>query len=189
MSLLMDRLDLVHRSLDAAGIDHAVGGAIALAVHVREPRFTADIDLNVIADPLAPQELIRALPTDVTVTTDTATQIRLHGQVRLYFEGPPVRTPLDLFLPVHQPYHQLVADRAETVSFLSTGLKVITATDLMVFKSLFARSKDWVDIETLGQEGVGDIDEASRWVLEITDDPVRVARLRAAWTHGAELNR
>lgn len=74
MSLLMERLDLVHRSLDAAGIDHAVGGAIALAVHVREPRFTADIDLNVIADPQSPQKILRGLPAAVTVTST-----RLHA--------------------------------------------------------------------------------------------------------------
>ena len=48
--LLLQRLSSVHQHLSQAAIDHAVGGAIALAVHVREPRFTADIDLNVLAD-------------------------------------------------------------------------------------------------------------------------------------------
>ena len=40
----------VDRSLDAAGIAHAFGGAIALA-YCAKPRGTKDIDINVAVEP------------------------------------------------------------------------------------------------------------------------------------------
>jgi len=175
------RLRAVHSALDAAGFEHAVGGAIALAVHVLEPRFTADIDLNVIADPEDPEPLLAALPPEITVHPLAARDLRATGQTRLIWPDPD--TPVDLFLPQHPTFHRLVTDRAEEVDFLGEGIKVLSATDLMVFKMLFDRAKDWVDIEAMLQAGAGDPDEAAQWVSEFVgaDDHrlARFARLRA----------
>lgn len=175
--VLLRRLVAIHEALAGAGFDHAVGGAIALAVHVREPRFTADIDLNVIADPARPDELLSVLPPDVEIHATAADEIRRDGQTRLLWRDP--TTPLDLFFPQHPTYHRLVADRAELWEFPGASIKVMTATDLMVFKSLFDRSKDWVDIESLVECEAGDAAEAAEWIAEFvgTDDP-RFQRLR-----------
>lgn len=176
--LLLGRLQAVHRALDAAGFAHAVGGAIALAVHVREPRFTADIDLNVIADPDHPEPLLRCLPPEVIVPARAAEEIRRDGQTRVIWPDPD--TPVDLFLPQHPTYHRLVTDRARAVDFLGEDIPVMDATDLMVFKVLFDRSKDWVDIESLLENRAGDVDEAVRWLTEfLGEDDSRLSRLRS----------
>lgn len=175
--LLLQRLRAIHAGLDVAGFEHCVGGAIALAVHVREPRFTADIDLNVMADPSQPEALWAALPDDVVVHDAAASEIRRDGQTRLIWPDPV--TPVDLFLPQHPTFHQLVNDRAVPVDFLGEGIRVMSATDLIVFKSMFDRSKDWVDIETMIECGSGDVDEAVRWLTQFFgSDDSRIARLR-----------
>lgn len=174
---LLVRLRAVNAALTAAGYEHAVGGAIALAVHVRDPRFTSDIDLNVIADALHPEPLLACMPDGVVVHDSAAEEIRSSGQTRLIWPDP--MTPVDLFLPQHPIYHRLVTDRAESADFLGAGIKVISATDLMVFKMMFNRSKDWVDIETLLEAGAGDPTEAARWIADfLGEDDVRLSRLR-----------
>jgi hypothetical protein len=181
--VLLQRLTDVHEHLSAAGIDHAVGGAIALAVHVREPRFTADIDLNVLADADHPQHLLDHLPPEVHVPPDTAATIRRDGQVRLFWPDP--RTPLDLFFPQHPRFHAQAVARAEPWDFLGPTIKVLQATDLIVFKALFARPKDWVDISAMAEAGAGDLDEATQWIDEIlgSGSPNAVS-LAQAWADG-----
>jgi hypothetical protein len=153
----------VHRALDAAEIEHCIGGAVALAVHA-EPRFTADIDLNVMADPQDPGSLLGCLPSDLDIHRSAAREIERDGQTRLMWRNP--ATPLDLFLPQHPSYHQLVNDRAVLWDFAGVEIKVMTATDLMVFKMLFDRAKDWVDIESLLEVGAGDPQEAAHWIRQ-----------------------
>ena len=46
-----DRVKEIHASLDAHGIPHAFGGAIALIYGVSDPRLTHDIDLNIAVAP------------------------------------------------------------------------------------------------------------------------------------------
>lgn len=175
--LLLQRLQALHEGLADAGIDHAVGGAIALAVHVLEPRFTSDIDLNVTVDAQRPQALLAAMPAGVVIGEDAPSVLAREGQIRLGWPSPD--TPVDLFLPQHPVYHHLVVDRAQEVDFLGAGIKVLTATDLMVFKALFNRSKDWVDIESLLEAGAGDVPEALGWLDEFlgAGEP-RTMRLR-----------
>ena len=45
---LPDKVVLVHGALNGRGINHAFGGALALAYYA-EPRSTIDIDINVFA--------------------------------------------------------------------------------------------------------------------------------------------
>ena len=176
MPVLLVRLRAIHEALDGSGFDHAVGGAIALAVHVKEPRFTSDIDLNVMADPDHPEALLGCLPNGIVVHPGAAGEIRRDGQTRLLWPEP--NTPVDLFLPQHPTYHRLVNDRAVPVDFLGHGIKVLSATDLMVFKAMFDRSKDWVDIETLLDNQAGNPDEAAAFLGEfLGEDNPRIARL------------
>lgn len=164
--------------MESVGIDHAIGGAIALAGHVREPRFTANIDLNVVADPHHPQKLLEALPHEISIPPDAAEIIARNGQIRLMWQEPSPVTPLDLFWPVDPVFHALVVSRAQQVGFLGQGIKVMTATDLMVFKTLFNRSKDWVDIESLIEAGIGDVAEAVDWITRFVGQDSRVERLK-----------
>lgn len=176
MPVLLQRLRSVHEHLSAAGYDHAVGGALALAVHV-EPRFTADIDLNITADADRPEGLLATLPDDLEQDESAAATLRSDGQLRLWWRHP--STALDIFLPQHPTYHHLVVERAIPVDFLGEGIKVITPTDLVIFKSLFNRPKDWVDIEALLTESDPDVDEALTWLAEFLGEDNRLDRLRS----------
>lgn len=178
----------VSARLEHAGVAHGLGGALALAYHVQDARATADIDINVSSDPQDPESLYRLLPGDVPWGPTDVEAARRDGQVRLLWphpEGPArVPIPLDIFFPQHE-FHALVASRVEPVPMLGAVVPVISATDLVVFKSLFNRSKDWPDIEELVRYGKVDVQEARRWVEVIVgpQDP-RVARLTRAVEDG-----
>lgn len=190
--LVLERSVLLHESLDAAAIPHALGGALALAYHVADARGTNDIDLNVSIDPEAPEPLFAALPAGLPWTSEDVARVRRTGQVRLYWphpDGPPTQPiPVDLFLP-QDDFHAVVAARIELVPMLNTTVPIISATDLTIFKALFSRGQDWVDIEELLRYGTVDADEVARWLTELLgeDDP-RLRRLadlrgRAASPH------
>lgn len=181
--LVLERAVLLHECLESAGIPHALGGALALAYHVEEPRGTNDIDLNVTIDPSNPQPLFDALPSGLPWTARDVDSIRVTGQVRLYWphpDGPPTQPiPVDLFVPQDE-FHAVVAARTELVPMLETTVPIISATDLTIFKALFSRGKDWVDIEELLLYGTVDIEEVTRWLVALlgADDP-RLPRLAA----------
>jgi hypothetical protein len=177
--IVLERAVDVHHRLDRAGVGHAIGGALALAYHVAQARATNDIDLNVSVDPRHAEPVFRLLPADVPWTEDDVAAVRRDGQVRLRWPipeaGPPI--PLDLFFPQHE-LHAAVAERAELVPMLDASVPILSATDLLVFKALFDRRKDWADIEELIKFGKPDVDEARRWLVQIVggrDD--RLARL------------
>jgi hypothetical protein len=181
--LVLERTVEVHRHLRAAGIGHAVGGALALAYHVGEPRATRDIDLNVSSDADHPELVYRLLPPGVQWDDGDVVAARRDGQVRLWWphpdDEPPI--PLDLFFPQHA-FHAVVARRVETVPMLGVDVPIVSATDLAVFKMLFNRSKDWPDVEELLRYGKVDAAEAARWLATIVgqeDDRMsRFAELR-----------
>ena len=172
--LVLERALAVHHSLDAAGVPHALGGALALAYHVEEARATRDLDLNVTADPARPAELFRALPQGVPWGKGDVRAVRSTGQVRLLWPHPDGQPPipLDLFFPQHA-FHATVMTRTELVVMLDDTIPIISATDLTVFKMLFDRRKDWADIEELLRFGKVDVAEARRWLTALVgqDDP------------------
>jgi hypothetical protein len=166
--IVLERTIDVHRRLDRAGIAHAIGGALALAYHVAQARATSDIDLNVSADPQQPQAVFARLPADVPWSDHDVAAVRRDGQVRLRWPlpdgGPPI--PLDLFFPQHALHDALTA-RAELVPMLDTTVPILSATDLLVFKALFDRRKDWADIEELLRFGKADVEKARSWLVKI----------------------
>lgn len=170
---LVAKVLLLHDALDAGGVPHAFGGALALALHVEQPRGTADIDVNISVPTEQAADVLRHLPAEVEHDASSVARIDADGQVRLWWG----RTPLDLFFPQHL-LHQVVAGRVVTMPLGSGAIPVLSATDLTIFKALFDRTKDWADIEEMLAFGSPDVAEALAWLTEIVgaDDP-RVARL------------
>jgi hypothetical protein len=172
--VVLERAVQVHRLLQRAGVPHAIGGALALAYHVGEARATRDIDLNVAADPADPVALFALLPDDIPWGAADVARVRETGQVRLLWPHPDGQPPipLDLFFPQGR-LHEQVNQRAEWVAMLDDVVPIVSATDLIVFKMLFDRRKDWADIEELLRHGKADPTEARRWLTEIVgpDDP------------------
>ena len=174
MTTFVEKIEQVHQSL--AAVPHAFGGALALAFHVESPRATADIDLNIALPVAAAREVLTALPRGVAWSEADVTAVQRDGQVRVLWDG----TPLDLFFP-QDALHELVAARTIQVPFRGGSIPIISATDLTIFKTLFDRPKDWVDISEMLAYGTVDAAEALRWVRRLLGrtDPrcVRLAGL------------
>lgn len=174
MSSLGELLFAVDHSLDEARIPHAVGGAIALAYCTLEPRATRDLDFNVFVGPSRAREVLAALPEGVERTGERLARLERDGQVRLRAGS----TPIDLFLSV-LPFHDYVQAHIRRVPFEGRTIPVVDCTALAVFKAMFARPRDWVDIEAMVEAGSLDVDEAIGWVREMAGDDKRVAKLNA----------
>jgi hypothetical protein len=163
MSELGDRLLAVHDALERARIPHAIGGAIALGYCTLEPRGTRDLDVNVFVGPNRVKDVFAALPEPVALDGLSLERAERDGQVRLWWE----QMPLDLFFSV-LPFHAQVAAEVRRVPFEGRTIPVVGCTALAVFKAMFDRPRDWVDIEAMIEARSIDLDEALRWVVEMT---------------------
>jgi pimeloyl-ACP methyl ester carboxylesterase len=168
---LVDKILALDEALEEASIGHAFGGALALAFYTREPRATADIDLNIFLEAVEVAHVLGALPFGVAVADGDEERARQNDQVRLWWG----RTPVDLFFEA-SPFHLGVAERAVQHRFGDSELPFLAANDLAVFKALFDRPKDWLDIEAMFQAGA--LDQA--WIVEtlttLVGDDRRVSR-------------
>ncbi|MGN6472545.1 MAG: hypothetical protein ACTHK4_02710 [Mycobacteriales bacterium] len=176
MTSFVDKIVEVDRSLAAAGIDHAFGGAICLGFHIAAPRATIDLDLNLFPSPRRARPVLQALPAGVEWSAADASQIARDGQARVFWEG----TPIDMFFPQHE-IHEALRERIERVPFGGTTIPILSATDLTIFKALFNRPKDWVDIAEMLAYGEVDAADVRRWLVRIVGakDP-RVAKWETA---------
>lgn len=173
MTSIVDRVRAVAAALDDAGIDWALGGALALAYATEEPRGTRDIDVNVFIEATEAARVFAALPAGV-VHGETDVRAALDDeQVRLWWDD----TPVDVFFAA-SPFHLEVAHRCRTVPFAGRSINVLAPDDLAVFKAMFDRPKDWVDIDEMAASGALDRAVCGRRLAALlgTDDP-RVARI------------
>jgi hypothetical protein len=133
------------RVLEAAGVPYAIGGAIAYGFW-GVPRGTRDLDVNVFlpadrADAVVETLVVAGLEIDRTVARATALE---RGDARGLYDD----IPVDLFF-LSIPLHESAARRTVQVTLLDTPIRVLSAEDLTVFKLLFFRGKDVVDVERL----------------------------------------
>ncbi|MCA1712137.1 MAG: hypothetical protein LC789_11080 [Actinobacteria bacterium] len=175
MTSLVDKVLAVAQSLDAAAIPYAFGGALALAYCTEDPRGTRDIDVNafVPADQAAP--VLAGLPAGVRIPARTAERIATDGQVRLWWDD----TPVDLFLD-YAPLHRQAARHVRAVPFAGTTIRILGPVELVLFKALFDRPKDWVDIAAVVDADAVDRRAVRRGLLALVgaEDP-RLARWEA----------
>ena len=162
MTPFVDKITAVDLQLSAAGVEHAFGGAICLGFHVESPRATADIDVNITADPGTGRQVLAALPSEVVWDESDVAQIARSGQARVFWD----RTPLDLFFRQHA-LHGVVASRVQHVAFAGRQLPILSATDLAIFKSLCDRPRDWADIAAMLEYGQVDVVEVRRWLTTL----------------------
>ena len=178
VGVLVARLLALHDALDMASIPHAFGGAIALAYCTHEPRGTRDIDVNIFVDHDQAAGALAALPPEVEQPPGTLERIERDGQIRLWWDD----TPVDLFFDM-LPIHRRAARHRRLVPLAGATIPVLGPTELVVFKAMFDRTKDWADIEAVFETREAAIDEVERLLIELVgvDDP-RVGRIRAATT-------
>lgn len=170
---LVEKLLALSEALEAADVPHAFGGAVALAYLTEEPRGTRDLDVNVFVPASAPQPALAALPDGVAVPEGTAERIMEDGQVRLWWDD----TPVDLFFD-YAPLHAQAARGARRVPFAGREISVLGPIELVLFKALFDRPKDWVDIAVVLEAGAVDADRALATLEDLVGaDDHRVTRL------------
>ncbi|HEU4598788.1 MAG TPA: hypothetical protein VFS26_03500 [Solirubrobacterales bacterium] len=165
--------------MKARSLPHAFGGAIALAYCVEEPRGTRDLDVNIFVDAERAAEVLAALPEGVRVEEADVEKVIRDGQTRLFWEG----VPIDVFLN-NLPLHEEVANGVLWVPLEGREIPVLDCASLVIFKSFFARTRDWGDIEDVALATPEDVDAALKAVAGLVgeDDPSyqRLAEISAA---------
>lgn len=176
---MIDKILALHDSLAAAEVDHAFGGALALAYCTEHPRGTIDIDVNLFVDPSRAREVLEQLPDGVRWTNPDVERAAREEQLRLFWD----RTPVDLFFATHEFHDQAAAGR-RSVEFADTTIPVLGCVELAVFKCLYDRTRDWADLEAMHAAGALDADTAAGWLARLLgpDDP-RLARLTTLARH------
>lgn len=171
---LPDKIVAVAQALDR--VPHAFGGALALAYYA-EPRATIDIDLNVfVAATKAERVRLALAPVGGVMSDDEIAVAERDGQVRVDFDG----TPLDLFFS-YDDFHEAAFGGRRQVPFAESQIWVLSASHLAVCKAVFARPKDWVDLDAMVAMGAPiDAAEVMRWVGRIVGDTDRRYRRIAA---------
>jgi hypothetical protein len=165
---LIQKLLAIHEALKARSLPHAFGGAIALAYCVEEPRGTRDLDLNIFIASEKAAEVVSALPEGVRAEEEDIAKIRRDGQARLFWDG----VPIDIFLN-NLPLHEEVANGVQWVEMVGTQIPVLDCASLVVFKSFFARTRDWGDIEEVALATPEEVEAALKTVASLVgeDDP------------------
>lgn len=133
------------KALEAARIPYAIGGAIAYGFF-GAARGTHDVDINLFvsgegAAPALGALVSAGLEIDEPVALRTAVE---RGDARGVFQG----LPVDLFFN-SIPAHERAAARTRVVTLHGVHLRVLSPEDTAVFKMLFFRGKDLIDIERL----------------------------------------
>lgn len=148
---LLAKIISCHQHLQKAGIDHAFGGALALAWCTASARGTIDIDINLLVGNEQVDAVLSALPDAVQWTQADKQRLLRDSQHRLWWEA----TPLDLFFNSTN-YHQRLAAHVRWEEFGGHQLPFLSCEDLAVFKVFFDRTKDWADLEAMQQAGTLD---------------------------------
>lgn len=177
---LPEKILSIDARLEAARLPHAFGGALALAYYAT-PRATIDIDVNVFVDADRSDEVFGVLAPLGVERPDAreAERLRRDGQARVRWG----RTPIDLFF-AYDPFHEACLARRRIVPFgEGETIHVLSAEDLVVFKSIFDRDKDWRDIDELVFAMDDDLDAV--WILDwleriVGRDDARWARASSA---------
>lgn len=133
------------KALTAAKIPHAVGGAIAYGFF-GVARGTHDVDLNLFVDGESAAGAIDVL-IDAGLSIDRSSAIgsaRERGDARGTYSGMPV----DLFFN-SIPTHERAFRRLKNVTLHGVPIQVLSPEDTAIFKMLFFRGKDLVDVERL----------------------------------------
>lgn len=131
--------------LEAANCEYALGGAIALGFWA-EPRGTLDVDVTLylpLDDAAGCMELLAKIGCqfDHRRTEDMLNQ---HGFCQVQLLG--IR--LDVFLPI-SPFYEAAKRRRREVPIGSRSAYIWDAETLCVFKMMFFRQKDLVDIQSI----------------------------------------
>lgn len=169
---LPDKVIALDEALSRAKIDHAFGGALALAYYA-EPRATVDVDINLFVPPQNHDEVFAALGPLGVERPDDADRLVRDGQSRWRWGS----NPVDLFF-ANDPIHAAMEGKVRKVPFGDVRIPILSPEHLIVCKVMFDRPKDWLDIEQiLVTETDLDLGEVRGWLERgLTSSDPRLVR-------------
>jgi hypothetical protein len=175
--LAVPAFDVANRlaaALDAANIPYAIGGAIAWGIWA-DPRGTHDVDLNLFVEPGQLDQALDVLSSaGLQIDRARAHQADREGQVLVgWSDG----LRVDLFTP-SIPFAWEAMKTRKRLTGLSGTAYYLSAEAISLFKLLFFRPKDILDLEKLvAVQGRGvDAPYVRRWLVDMmSEDDPRVA--------------
>jgi hypothetical protein len=160
-------------ALEAAGIPYAIGGAIALGAW-SDPRGTHDVDLNLFVDHDGLDAALDVLSAaGVMIDRTAARSADEAGDVLIGHYG---ALRIDLFTPSIPFAWEAMKTRRRLLG-PSGEAYYLSPEAMAIFKLLFFRSKDLVDVEKLVAIQGQDLDQSyvRRWIVEMMgEDDERV---------------
>jgi hypothetical protein len=141
-----DAAQRIADELGIAGISHAIGGALALAI-AGVPRGTADVDINVFVSEDRVRSVMKIL-TGVGIEIDFEAAER-EAHTRGMFIGRWDGMRIDVFLPSIPFAFEAERTRIRVTDAAGWSGWFLAAEAVTVFKLLFFRGKDVVDLERL----------------------------------------
>lgn len=120
------------------------------------------------------ERVFAGLPDGVAWSRTDVERSHIDEQIRLWWGRPPV----DVFFRASE-FHDGVAARAVLQPFGSGRLPFLAATDLAVFKSLFDRPKDWLDIAAMAEACAIDVSDVADTLRSLVGEDERVHHLLA----------
>lgn len=157
-----------HDLLDSAGLEHAFGGALALAYY-GEPRATVDVDVCIFVDH-AESERVVALFADQGFTPERSGRLSDPPVAGTRLVSASEVVKIDLFFSLG-PLYANVAGRRKQFDFAGRPVPFVSVEDWVVFKLSFGRDKDWVDLAGVVSAG---------WKLDIDYIESQLIGLRGA---------
>lgn len=162
-------------ALEAADVPYAVGGALALGVW-GVPRATNDVDLDIFVEP---DDLPPVLPVLRSAGCEFSDDDVLHsardrGDFDMQLEG----MRIDVFVAC-VPFYESVERRVRKAPLEGRPASYLSPEDLTVFKFLFFRIKDLLDVERLVAFQGPDLDRdyVRKWLVDLVgNDDERLAR-------------
>lgn len=156
LASLVEAIASIVDHLEQAGVDYAIGGAVSYSAWA-EPRATRDIDLNLWVNDEQLDWAIDVLAA-AGVRVDRAAA-RRDAEDRGMFLGHHGEYRVDVFVP-SVPFYADALRLRRRVRLAHRDTWVLSPETLAVFKMLFYRPKDLVDVRRLLEVQRGQMDRA-----------------------------
>ena len=145
----------IHRTLGERGVEHAFGGALALANATKQPVKAEAIELHLFSDHGRSRDSLAALPEAVTQGPEDRLAIESDGGVVLDYSGTTLTLSFDRL-----PIHKRAARHRGWFPYEGKTLPVIGPTELIVFRALAGDEGDWADVSAILAAGSAKSDVA-----------------------------
>lgn len=133
------------KMLESSPFDYAFGGALALGLWTRA-RGTVDVDVTIYASATDPDDCLELLRNGGVefVESEARESINEHGFFRASLDS----VTVDIFLPTI-PVYELCRHHRQRVEFLDQPVYVWDPVAVAIFKMMFFRPQDLVDVENM----------------------------------------